>query len=141
MEFLLDQGLPRSTVEHLRAIGLPAEHVGSLGLARATDETILALGKERGVIVVTLDADLHALLARSNASSPSVIRIRIQGLKGADVARVIQQVVRAVETDLRAGAAVTVTDRRLALRRLPMISGNRADPPDDDPASGLARPS
>jgi predicted nuclease of predicted toxin-antitoxin system len=113
--------------------------VGCLGLAKASDETILSLGKERGAIVVTLDADLHALLARSNASAPSVIRIRIQGLKGEAVARVVQQVVRVVETDLRAGAAVTVTDRRLALRRLPMISGmsgNRPNPPDDDPAVG-----
>jgi predicted nuclease of predicted toxin-antitoxin system len=136
MEFLLDQGLPRSTVEHLRAVGLLAEHVGSLGLAKATDETILALGKERGAIVVTLDADLHALLARSNASSPSVIRIRIQGLKGEAVARIVREVVRAVETDLRAGAAVTVTDRRLALRRLPMISGDRITPPRDGSGGG-----
>ena len=75
MNFLLDQGLPRSTVGHLEAMGLEAEHVGSLGLATATDEMILAEGRSRGAVVVTLDSDLHALLALSNASSPSVIRI------------------------------------------------------------------
>lgn len=94
MEFLLDQGLPRSTVQHLQALGLEAEHVGDLGLATATDEAILAEGCARGAIVVTLDADFHANLARSGAAQPSVIRIRIQGLKGEDVARVIKQVVR-----------------------------------------------
>ena len=131
MKFLLDQGLPRSTVGHLQAMGLEAEHVGNLGLANATDETILAEGNTRGAIVVTLDSDFHALLALSNASSPSVIRIRIQGLKGKDVARIIQQAVEATEHDLTAGAALTVTDRRLALRRLPLIADQTHEPDDD----------
>lgn len=136
IEFLLDQGLPRSTVQHLQGMGLQAVHVGNLGLASATDETILNAGRDRDAIVVTLDSDFHALLARSKASAPSVIRIRIQGLKGDGVARVIQQVIRAVESDLLAGAAVTVTERRLALRRLPLIPANRFDRSDDEAAGG-----
>jgi len=122
MKFLLDQGLPRSTVGHLQAMGFDAEHVGNLGLASATDEAILADGNTRGSVVVTLDSDFHALLALSNASSPSVVRIRIQGLKGEGVAQIVQQVVEATKDDLIAGAAVTVTNRRLALRRLPIFS-------------------
>lgn len=122
MKFLLDQGLPRSTAEHLQKMGIEAEHVGCLGLALASDETILCEGRDREAIVVTHDSDFHALLALSNASSPSVIRIRIQGLKGVGVARVIQQVVQATKSDLQAGAAVTVSERRLALRRLPLIA-------------------
>ena len=106
------------------------------GVLAATDETILAVGRDRGAIVVTLDSDFHALLARCNASSPSVIRIRIQGLKGDDVARVIQQVVQAVESDLLAGAAVTVTDRRLALRRLPLFPGNDAEQANEETTGG-----
>lgn len=122
MKFLLDQGLPRSTIGHLQAMEHEAEHVGNVGLASATDETILMEGNARGAIVVTLDSDFHALLALSNASSPSVIRIRIQGLKGAGVARIVQQVVEVAEHELTAGVAVTVTDRRLALRRLPLLA-------------------
>ncbi len=45
-----------------------------------------------------------------------------QGLKGDGVARIIAQVVEATEDDLVAGAAVTVTERRLALRRLPLVT-------------------
>lgn len=121
MKFLLDQGLPRSTVQHLRGMGLEAEHVGILGLAKVSDETILEEGRNRGAVVVTLDSDFHALLALSNAASPSVIRIHLQSLKGDDVARIIRRVVEATESDLVAGAAITVTERRLALRRLPLL--------------------
>jgi len=132
MKFLLDQGLPRSTVQHLQNMGMEAEHVGRLGLATATDETILDEARDRGAIVVTLDSDFHALLALSNASSPSVIRIRIQALKGQGVARVIQQVLGASESDVVAGAAVTVTSRRLALRRLPLIANGVSEESNDD---------
>jgi len=134
IELLPDQGLPRSTVQYLRSIGLQSVHVGNLGLAAATDETILNAGRDRGAIVVTLDSDFHALLARSKASAPSVIRIRVQGVKGDGVARLIQQVVQAVESDLLAGAAGTVTERRLALRRLPLIPANTSDHSNDDAA-------
>jgi predicted nuclease of predicted toxin-antitoxin system len=41
MRLLLDQGLPRSTVRHLANMGVVAEHVGDLGLARAADTQIL----------------------------------------------------------------------------------------------------
>ena len=135
MKFLLDQGLPRSTVQHLQAAGIEAEHVGNLGLATASDATILSEGRKRGSIVVTLDSDFHALLALSDASSPSVIRIRRQGLRGDDTAQIIQQVIEAAENDLIAGAAVTITDRRLALRRLPLIPLGHSELNDDETSS------
>lgn len=127
MKFLLDQGLPRSTVQHLHDAGLEAEHVGNLGLSTASDEAILDEGRKRDAVVVTLDSDFHALLALSNSPSPSVIRIGVQGLKGDSVARMIQHVARATKNDLVAGAAVTVTDRRLALRRLPLLANHDSD--------------
>jgi len=35
MKLLLDQGLPRSTVEKLRLIGIESIHVGDIGMAAA----------------------------------------------------------------------------------------------------------
>ena len=67
MRFLLDQGLPRSTVAHLQTKAIEAEHVGDLGLARASDETILTESRNRGAVVVTLDSDFHETISMENS--------------------------------------------------------------------------
>lgn len=93
MRYLLDQGLARSAVVHLRQAGIESVHVGDLGMAAASDAMILEEGLNRNAVVVTLDADFHRLLALSNATTPSVIRIRMEGLKGIDVHRCIRPLV------------------------------------------------
>jgi len=125
MKYLLDQGLPRSTVEYLHAMGIESQHVGELGLATASDEVILEEGRKLDSVVVTLDADFHAILAFTNVSSPSVIRIRIEGLKGVNVANLLLKVINAASSDLESRAAITVSDRHIAIRRLPINSEKR----------------
>lgn len=66
------------------------------------------------------------ILALSEASSPSVIRIRIEGMKGDQVARIINRVQEAASIDLEEGVAITVTEPRIAIRRLP-LSANLAN--------------
>lgn len=63
MKLLLDQGAPRSSAALLRASGLDTIHTGEVGLATAPDIAILQRGRAEGRVVVTLDADFHALLA------------------------------------------------------------------------------
>jgi predicted nuclease of predicted toxin-antitoxin system len=89
MKPLLDQGLPRSTAELLRRSGIDAVHVGEVGYSTADDASILKKALEEGRVVVTLDADFHALLALSVAVFPSVIRLLIEGLKGKSAAKLI----------------------------------------------------
>ena len=120
MKLLLDQGLPRSTVKHLSAKGIAAEHVGDLGMATATDVAILALAEEQQAIVVTLDADFHHLLATTYATSPSVVRIRIEGLKGDQLSEILAQVISQAGAELVSGAAVSVSEGRIRVRLLPI---------------------
>lgn len=120
MKLLLDQGLPRSTASFLRSEGIDAIHVGELGLSTAKDSEILEVGQTQERIIVTLDADFHALLAFSGASGPSVIRIRIEGLRGQESANLILQVFNEIEEELDRGIVVTVQDGRLRFRSLPL---------------------
>lgn len=120
MRLLLDQGLPRSTVLHLHSAGIEATHVGDRGLATASDSKILDIGRQEGSVVVTLDADFHALLALSGDTMPSVIRIRIEGLRAQQLSSLLVSVLKVCEHDLTKGAVVSVTENRIRIRRLPL---------------------
>jgi predicted nuclease of predicted toxin-antitoxin system len=120
MKMLLDQGLPRSAALLLREGGIDTLHVGEIGLAAAADNEILQRGRQEERVVVTLDADFHSLLAFSRAVSPSVIRIRIEGLTGPMAANVIREAVLRSKEDLENGALVTVQPGRIRIRRLPL---------------------
>ena len=101
MRYLLDQGLPRSTVHHLRASGFWADHVGDRGMATATDLEILAEARKEQAVVV---------------------RIRIEQLKGNLIASIIERVQGSVAHELKAGAVVSVTEQRIAVRLLPLTT-------------------
>ena len=119
MKLLLDQGTPRSAFALLRHAGFDALHTGELGMSQADDEEILQRAAAEGRIVVTLDADFHAHLARSAARKPSVVRIRIEGLRAAEFTELLQQVLERCGDDLENGAMVSVQENRIRVRRLP----------------------
>ena len=121
MRLFLDQGLPRSAVGHLLQQGIASTHAGEAGLTTASDAAILDQCRKEGWIVVTLDADFHALLALSGATVPSVIRIRIEGLRGEALAILLAKVLEACEKDLTEGAMISVTENGIRVRRLPLL--------------------
>ena len=117
---LLDQGIPRSAVAYLRETGFDADHVGELGMSSASDDEILQKAQELNAVVVTLDSDFHTLLASRQATRPSVIRIRIEGMKGIDVSEVVNQVFSMAHKELEMGSAVSVTRSQVRIRLLPI---------------------
>jgi predicted nuclease of predicted toxin-antitoxin system len=122
MKLLLDQGLPRSTAVILRSAGIDTVHTAEIGLATEADAKILEQGLTEGRVIVTLDADFHLLMATSNATHPSVIRIRIERLRGAEVANILQYLLNQYSEDLRKGVLMTVQKGRVRFRRLPITT-------------------
>lgn len=121
MKLLLDQGLARSTAALLHHAGIDAVHTAEVRLATAEDSAILEWGRAEGRIIVTLDADFHALLAGSGALAPSVIRIRIEGLQSAEMVDLLLRVAQQCQEDLEAGAVISVQESRVRVRRLPLV--------------------
>lgn len=122
MKLLLDQGLPRSAAALLRNAGIDTVHTGEIGLATAEDEAIMERARREERIVITLDADFHALPALSNSSAPSVVRIRIEGLRARAISELIQKVLEGWGDELEDGAMLTVQLGRVRLRRLPLFA-------------------
>jgi predicted nuclease of predicted toxin-antitoxin system len=63
LQLILDQGVPADATQGFRNLGYSCWHVAELGMHKAEDEEILALAAERNAVVITLDADFHALAA------------------------------------------------------------------------------
>lgn len=90
-------------------------------MATAIDREILSFTLEQQRIVVSADTDFGELLARSNASGPSVLLFRRQGQRRAsDVAALLLTNLDALIDDLDAGAVVVFDADRVRVRRLPM---------------------
>ena len=119
---LLDQGLPRGAVPLLKQAGWHVVHTGDIGLMCATDRHIVEYAREEGLVIVTLDADFHAIIAVENASSPSVVRIRREGMKAHALASLLVEIWPAVSDQLQSGALVTIDDRSVRVRSIPICS-------------------
>lgn len=125
MRMLLDQNVSASAAEILRSSGMDVVHAREVGLATSDDADILEWCRANRRWIVTHDADFHALLALTSAETPSVIRIRVEGLRDTALAALIQRVVRLAADDLQRGSAVTVTATSIRTRALPLTAGER----------------
>lgn len=121
MKLLLDQGTPRSAAALLRQAGHDTVHTGEIGMAESTDADILKRALSENRVVVTLDADFHALLALSEAIQPSVVRLRVEGLRAEQFCETLQNVIRLATDDLEKGAMISVREDQIRVRRLPVV--------------------
>jgi predicted nuclease of predicted toxin-antitoxin system len=101
VKVLLDQDVPRRAAAVLRERGVDAVHASEVGLGSARDADVVAWCRAQRAIAVTLDADIHALIALSGLTTPSTIRIRVQGLNGAEMARLLVDVLEGQEMTSR----------------------------------------
>jgi predicted nuclease of predicted toxin-antitoxin system len=120
ISILLDLGLPRSAALILRQASWSVRHVAEIGLSNASDEHIIEYARCHACHIVTLDADFHALLATTGASIPSVLRLRIEGLKGAELADLMQRLWPEISAAMTTGALAAVTGNRVRIKRLPI---------------------
>lgn len=109
---LLDQGLPRDAAGQLRRMGVNCTHAGEAGMSTATDTELLEWARVHNAVVVTLDADFHAILAVTCAVTPSVIRVRLQGLNGPALAKLVGETIERHAREIVVGCMITVKHRK-----------------------------
>ena len=117
---LLDQGLSPLAATLLRNQGWDAIHVSEVGLSQAEDKDILAFASSTNRACITVDHDFHTHLALLQTAGPSVVLVRIEGLKALAQAAVIESVWRTCEQELEGGAAISVDRSTIRVRKLPL---------------------
>ena len=120
MKFLVDNALPPSLADLLRAAGHDAVHVRENGMHAASDEEILARALLEDRIVVSADSDFSVILAAQEAERPSFILFREPDLRTArDYINVLLPALPVLEPELAAGCVAVFRNNRLRVRRLP----------------------
>jgi predicted nuclease of predicted toxin-antitoxin system len=120
---LADMNLSPVTVKMLCEGGQEAIRSSEVLPATASDEELLDHARSQGMCVITSDLDFSALLALGGHSSPSVISLRLSYGDPDMVARRLLEILPLLEEELSAGCIVTVDDRRIRVRSLPIGDG------------------
>ena len=122
MRFLLDANLSPRLVSGLVEAGYAVRHVDEIGLLGASDVEIFDRAAEDRDVVITADSDFSMLLAARGSVGPSVVLLRqVAELQWPEHQRLLIENLPAVLADLQAGAVVSLSPTRLAVRSLPIV--------------------
>lgn len=120
LRFLADMNLSPMTVVALQQEGWDIVRVSALLPATASDAEILILARRQNRVVITQDLDFSALLALGGHAKPSLITLRLSNTDPAHVTERLRQILPQSVQALQEGSAITVDDRSLRIRRLPI---------------------
>jgi predicted nuclease of predicted toxin-antitoxin system len=120
MRFLLDMGLARSTAAYLRDQGHDAIHLRDQGLQKLDDNGIVAKPLHEERIILTHDLDFGRIVALSHGELPSVITFRLSNMQPDQVNWHLAHVLTQFAEPLESGSLISVTDRALRVRPLPI---------------------
>jgi len=120
MKFLIDMNLSPRWIVFLEAEGWDSVHWSQVGRPNATDHELMEWARSEGRIVLTHDLDFGAMLAATQATSPSVAQIRAQDVRPESLAPLLVALLRKYENELVGGALLVADQGRSRVRILPL---------------------
>jgi len=120
MKLVLDMNLSPDWVPVLQQAGHTVTHWSSFGSPRATDREILTWARQRQQVVFTHDLDFGAILAATDADSPSVLQVRTQDPTPEHCGPIVVDTLKRHSDALAAGALISVDENRARVRLLPL---------------------
>ncbi len=117
---LADLNVSPLTVEALQREGWDIVRISQRMPARTPDRQILELAREEGQAIVTQDLDFSALLALGGFDRPSLVTLRLSDSAPETVTRRLLETASLLAQVLPEGAAVTIEDEAVRVRKLPI---------------------
>lgn len=120
MRMLLDESISHRLAQPLHAAGHDVVHVAELSMLGASDVAVLERAVAESRTLVTADTDFGTLLALSGTTRPSVIQFRRESHRPEQQLEFLLAEGSQLEEPCQQGCVVTVTDRRIRIRSLPI---------------------
>jgi len=121
VKLLVDMNLSPSWVTWLIESGFDASHWSALGKPDAPDSELMAYARALGYVVLTHDLDFSAILAATGGEKPSVVQIRADNVRPEAIGAMVVSALHQMETEIEAGALITVEVDRTRIRVLPLL--------------------
>lgn len=120
MKILVDMNLSPDWVEVFARYGLNAVHWSMVGDPRADDPVLMQWARENDYVVFTHDLDFGAMLALTQAESPSVIQVRTQDVTPYHLEAMVIEAMKKYESLLESGALIVLDESKSRVRILPL---------------------
>lgn len=123
MKLLVDMNLSPRWARFLIDEGFDASHWSDVGEPTAADAELMQYAAREDCVMLTQDLDFGSILAVTGGEKPSVMQIRSGDLRPDQIGLLIAEALRRLETELAAGALVTIDAERTRLSFLPLVRG------------------
>jgi len=120
MKIIIDMNLSPLWVTYFLENGVEAQHWSSVGNPNDPDVVILDWANQNQAIVFTNDLDFGAILAASQAKSPSVFQVRTQDLLPQVIGEIVLENLRKFASELESGVLISLDLNRAKIRILPI---------------------
>lgn len=120
MKILVDMNLSPLWVDWLEKGGFTAIHWSAVGTGNAPDRQLFEWARQHAHVIFTHDLDFGAMLALTQAMSPSVFQIRTDDVSPAALGARSVLLLRRFNAELLAGALVVADELRERVRLLPL---------------------
>lgn len=120
MKIVIDMNLSPQWVDLFEQQGYECIHWSEVGAPNAPDREILSWARSNGHVVFTHDLDFGAILAATQANSPSVLQMRAQDIIPRNIGQLVVSVIEQFEETLNRRALVSIDEKRARARILPL---------------------
>jgi predicted nuclease of predicted toxin-antitoxin system len=122
LQFLADMNLSPLTVTQLRHQGWNIRRVSECMAETTSDIDILIYARTHELIIITQDLDFSSLLAIGGYEKPSVISLRVEQPRPAEITARVIDVLTTLEDELADGIIVSVDEHSIRYRTLPITT-------------------